>query len=157
MKPHNPIILEKLKDLIFPDLDFSALEVEQESKGYSACSFAVNQKTVAFRLSKITPKKVGQFVAIWKRSAEGITQPFEETDKLDYIIVASETENRFGAFIFPKSVLIANKIISVNGVGGKRGMRVYPTWDIANNPQAKKTQIWQSQYFMEQPMLNYFL
>jgi hypothetical protein len=39
-------------------------------------------------------------------------------------------------------------IISSNGKEGKRGIRVYPPWDIATNRQAIKTQNWQTNYFM---------
>ncbi|WP_017257459.1 MepB family protein [Pedobacter arcticus] len=152
----KPNVLEKLKNSIFIDVDFSGLKVNNESKEYSACCFKIKEQTIEFRTSKITPKKVGQFVAIWKRNAEGITQPFDEKDNFDYFIIACETEKRFGAFVFPKSVLVEKKIIAINGFGGKRGIRVYPTWDVANNPQSKKTQAWQCQYFMEQPSPNYF-
>lgn len=152
----KPIVLEKLRNMIFADLNFSALTVYNESKEYSACAFKIKEQTIEFRASKITPKKVGQFVAIWKRDAEGITQPFDEKDSFNYFIIACETEDRFGAFVFPKSVLIENKIISINGCGGKRGIRVYPTWDTAVNPQSKKTQAWQRQYFIEEPSPNYF-
>jgi hypothetical protein len=34
---------------------------------------------------------------------------------------------------------------------GKRAIRVYPPWDQANNVQAKKTQKWQLDYFLEIP------
>ncbi|MFN7093990.1 MAG: MepB family protein, partial [Burkholderiales bacterium] len=40
-------------------------------------------------------------------------------------------------------------IISKNAQGGKRAIRVYPPWDKPTNPQAKRTQAWQSQFFLE--------
>ena len=42
-------------------------------------------------------------------------------------------------------------IFSKNGKGGKRGIRVYPSWDKAVNAQAQKTQQWQLNYFLEIP------
>ena len=39
-------------------------------------------------------------------------------------------------------------IISKNGENGKRGIRVYPPWDIVTNKQAEKTQSWQHKYFV---------
>jgi len=45
-------------------------------------------------------------------------------------------------------VLADKEIITRNGKEGKRGIRVYPPWDIATNKQAEKTQNWQSNYFL---------
>jgi hypothetical protein len=53
-----------------------------------------------------------------------------------------------GQFIFPKTVLANKGIISKNGISGKRGIRVYPPWDVPNNKQAEKTQRWQLNYFL---------
>ena len=39
-------------------------------------------------------------------------------------------------------------IITRNGKEGKRGIRVYPPWDIPTNKQAEKTKIWQAKYFL---------
>lgn len=142
-----PIALQKFKDLFSLDSLISNVTVHGESKEYAASHFLLNNKRVEFRLAKITPKKVGAFVTIWKRDKFGITRPFCETDKIDYIIVVCETEDIFGVFVFPKSVLLEKKIITANGVDGKRGIRVYPTWDIPNNPQSRKTQEWQIEYF----------
>jgi hypothetical protein len=47
-----------------------------------------------------------------------------------------------------KSVLVHKGIISQNGKGGKRGIRVYPPWDNVMNKQAEKTQSWQTKYFV---------
>lgn len=142
-----PVALKKFLDSFFSDVEISDFSCHTESKEYSACRFKLNDEIIEFRSSKITLKKTGAFVTIWKRTNEGITEPFDNSDDFDMIIVACEHETKFGAFIFPKSVLLAHKIISINGVGGKRGVRVYPSWDVALNPQAKKTQIWQQQYF----------
>jgi hypothetical protein len=39
-------------------------------------------------------------------------------------------------------------IITRNGKEGKRGIRVYPPWDITTNKQVIKTQSWQTKYFL---------
>jgi hypothetical protein len=44
--------------------------------------------------------------------------------------------------------LVDQGIITNNGKEGKRGIRVYPPWDIAPNRQAMKTQSWQLKYFI---------
>ncbi len=105
-----------------------------------------NAKTLIFK-AKITPKKVGQFVCVWKRGADGTTQPYSLEDQLETMEIEVEKEDKQGKFVFPKAVLVEQGIISVQGKGGKRGMRVYPPWDIADNAQAKKTQSWQLKYF----------
>ena len=108
----------------------------------------LNGKTIEQRISKITPTKTGQFVTIWKRNKVGITEPFENSDNFDFVIIIARNEDNLWQFIFPKSVLADNGIITRNGKIGKRGIRIYPPWDIATNKQAMKTQSWQMKYFL---------
>lgn len=128
--------------------NFSELNVENESKEYGACAFRLNGLKIHFRISKITPAKTGQFVTIWKRNKDGVTQPFSLTDEIDFVIISSQNEYDFGQFIFPKSLLLSKGIITGNGKEGKRGIRVYPPWDKVSNKQAEKTQLWQTKYFL---------
>ena len=128
--------------------DFDELIAEDESQEYGACTFRLNKLKIKFRVSKITPTKTGQFVTIWKRNKEGITQPFDLIDEIDFVIISSQNGDNFGQFIFPKSVLLDKGIMTGNGKKGKRGIRVYPPWDIATNKQASKTQSWQTKYFL---------
>jgi len=97
----------------------------------------------------MTPTKTGQFVTIWKRDKKGITCPFNCTDNIDVVIIASRMEDRIGLFVFPQSVLLAKGIMTGNNKQGKRGIRVYPPWDKPTNMQAAKTQSRQVEYFME--------
>ena len=120
-----------------------------ESANYAACSFELNIYKIQFRVANITPTKIGQFVAIWKRNNEGITAPFDVADSLDFMIISVRDSENFGQFIFPKSVLVVKGIISQNEKGGKRGIRVYAPWDKPENKQAIKTQAWQINYFVE--------
>jgi len=120
-----------------------------ESTNYGACSFELNNYKIQLRVANITPTKIGQFVAIWKRNNQGITAPFDVADSLDFMIVSVRDSENFGQFIFPKSVLVAKGIISQNEKGGKRGVRVYAPWDKPINKQAIKTQAWQVNYFVE--------
>ena len=100
-------------------------------------------------MEKITPIKIGQFVTIWKRNGKGKTQPFDISDNIDLYLISVRQQNRIGLFIFPKSVLHNNKILSSKTSDGKRGIRVYPGWDLTTNKQAEKTQQWQTKYFLE--------
>ena len=142
--------LNVVKELVYDKCGFDLSNLNQniESSEYGACTFELNGKRVQQRISKITPTKTGQFVTIWKRNKNGITEPFDILDDIDFIIITSKSGDNFGQFIFPKSVLADNGIIKRNGKEGKRGIRVYPPWDIATNKQAEKTQSWQTKYFL---------
>ena len=144
---HSDLLI--FKKLVYDKFNFDlvGLNIEDESQEYGACSYKINGKAVQFRVSKITPKKVGQFVTIWKRNEQGITQPFKETDQIDFIVISSRNGDNFGQFIFPKSVLVDKEIITRKNKEGKRGIRVYPPWDKPINKQAIKTQSWQIRFF----------
>lgn len=129
------------------NFEFSNLVNDSESEEYQACLFKLNSFQIIHRLSKITPTKIGQFVTIWKRNTKGITVPFDFSDDFDFIIITSKSGENLGQFVFPKSVLLEKGIISNNNTSGKRGIRVYPTWDIPTSKQAEKTQNWQIKYF----------
>ncbi len=118
-----------------------------ESAEYGACEFDLNYERIHFRVAKITPTKIGQFVTCWKRDDDGITAPYDSSDTFASFIIYTKTQMQQGVFIFPKEALLKHDILSDNGKGGKRGFRVYPVWDRAENAQAKKTQAWQIKYF----------
>ncbi len=71
---------------------------------------------------------------------------------MDFFVISTRDNDYFGQFVFPKSVLLEKNIFSTNGKGGKRGIRVYPSWDKTMNQQAQKTQKWQLKYFLEIPI-----
>lgn len=131
------------------NFNISNFQFESESKEYEACRFELNELKIISRNAKITPKKIGQFVTFWKRNRDGIIEPFDLADEIDFYIVNVWSENKFGQFVFPKLVLIDNGIISTEKKEGKRGFRVYPSWDLAQNKQALRTQKWQLNYFYE--------
>lgn len=125
--------------------------IEAESQEYSAYKFSLNNLKIRFRVAKITPKKVGQFVTLWKRIGSGSIQPFDIEDLFDLVVISVRTSEHFGQFVFPKKVLHEKGIISKGTQEGKRAIRVYPPWDITVNKQAIKTQKWQLPYFFEIP------
>ena len=142
--------LKVVKELVYDKCGFSLtnLKLNSESVEYGACSFELDGHRVEHRTSKITPTKTGQFVTIWKRNKNGVTEPFDILDDIDFVVIISKSRNNIGQFIFPKSVLADKGIISKNGKDGKRGIRVYPSWDTVTNKQAEKTQSWQIKYFV---------
>jgi len=122
---------------------------EEESADYAAYTFELNGLSVKYRIAKITPTKIGQFVTLWKRIGNGPIQPFDSTDQIDLFVISTRDGNRFGQFVFSKIILQEKGIISTGQKEGKRAIRVYPPWDITISKQAQKTQQWQLGYFME--------
>lgn len=137
-------------ELVYNSSDFkiSELVFSKESSEYSACQFQLNSTKTLFRVAKITPTKVGQFVTLWKRQKGAPIQPYDIQDDIDVFVVSVRKDDNFGQFIFPKAVLLKHGVLSANGKGGKRAIRVYPPWDITMNKQAQKTQAWQQAYFL---------
>ncbi len=145
--------LMNLKHRVYDVFGFECSQpvMEPESSEYAAYTFNVNGFSVRFRDAKITPTKIGQFVTMWKRLGNGPIQPYDFSDAVDFFIINTRKDDRVGQFIFPKSVLVQRDVFSMNGLGGKRAIRVYPPWDVTINSQAKKTQKWQLEFFLEIP------
>lgn len=122
---------------------------EAESAEYGACMFEMHHRRIKFRVGKITPTKIGQFVTLWKRIGDGVILPHDLADPVDLFVVSVRHAERFGQFVFPKATLFEKGILSKEGKGGKRAMRIYPSWDKTDNRQATKTQAWQLEYFFE--------
>ena len=149
-----PSTLLETKTLIFDSCGFELTNpiLEKESADYGAYQFELNALKILFRVAKTTPTKVGQFVTLWKRIAKGPIQPFDLSDNIDFFIINTQSGDHFGQFIFPKSVLSQQGILTTDLKEGKRAIRVYPPWDITGNKQAQKTQKWQLDYFLEIPL-----
>ena len=130
-------------------IELENVETEKESQEYFAHNFELNKQKVKFRMAKITPTKTGQFVTIWKRNENGITEPHNVDDEFEFYLIATRQSERFGVFIFDKTVLSENRILTSKKGEGKRGIRVYPNWNVTTNKQAQKTQNWQTKYFVE--------
>lgn len=143
--------LQLIDELVFKPCNFSLKHIkpESESQQYAAHTFQLNKYQILFRKAKITPTKTGQFVTLWKRNEKKITEPFNLTDEFDFYLIAAKTPTNFGIFIFPKKVLHEYKILSDQTTDGKRGIRVYPTWDETISKQAQKTQVWQTEYLLD--------
>lgn len=102
---------------------------------------------IKYRIAHVTPKKAGVFVALWKRSAAGGTEPFSVSDPFDYYWIAAPR----GFFCFPKRVLAEQGILAGDARNGKRGFRLYPPGTETANPQARRSQQWQAPWFIEAP------
>ncbi|MGW8985936.1 MepB family protein [Streptomyces parvus] len=122
---------------------------EPESADYAAHRFTLDGQSVAFRVARTTPTKAGQFVTVWQRSAEGPIRPFDADDGVDLFVISARDDGRLGQFVFPRDVLCERGIVSRSGVGGKRGFRVYPPGAVTTSRQARGTQAWQVEFFLD--------
>jgi hypothetical protein len=141
------------RDLVYNRNEFecSQPQMEPESSEYGGYVFELNGLSIRFRVAKITPTKIGQFVTLWKRIGKGPIQPYDLADPVDFFVISTRKDNYFGQFVFPKKILRDQDIISKMNKGGKRAIRVYPSWDKPTSKQAQKTQAWQLKYFLEIP------
>ncbi|MFJ5958296.1 MepB family protein [Paenarthrobacter sp. NPDC092416] len=128
---------------------YSAVTPEADNSEYGAAAARTGQSLVRFRVGKLTPTKVGLFVAVWRRAVDGSTEPFPAEDDTETLVIIVSEGSRLGHFVFPKSALVTHGIVSVDGRGGKRGFRVYPPWSATANRQAKQSQQWQCEYFVD--------
>ncbi len=143
--------LIKIKQEVYDkcDLEMVGFKAAMESQEYDACQFELSGRTIISRSAKITPKKVGQFVTFWKRNIKGVIEPFNEADQFDFYVVNVRKAEKLGQFVFPKAILVKKGMLSSAHNEGKRGFRVYPSWDITTNKQAERTQQWQLPFFYE--------
>lgn len=145
------------KDLVYIEgvlLETSGMRIsnvleEEEAKEYYGCTFQLGSFRIKYRKAKITPKKIGQFVALWKRNANGKTEPYHEDDNFDFYVIETEYENSRGWFFFSKAVLFKRRILTSGELEGKRGFRVYPLWDVPASKQAITTKKWQIECFID--------
>lgn len=140
-----------LQNTIFSPLHLNILQIQPDSEceEYLGYNFQAGQFHIKFRKAKITPKKTGQFVTLWKRNPETQeTEPFDSEDHFDFCIILTELNAQLGLFLFPKNILCEKHIVTTSSKLGKRGFRIYPDWDIPANKQAEKTQDWQTLFFI---------
>ena len=144
-------LLQVLNQTVFGPcgLDLAQITEEPESQEYAACRCTLQGQRMVSRSAKITPKKAGQFVTFWQRSAGGPIEPLHTEGPFDFFMVQVQQAGRLGQFIFPKAVLVAKGIISTPTKEGKRAFRVYSPWDQPTSKQAQRTQQWQRPYFVE--------
>ncbi len=143
--------LELIRHTVFSrlGLEITDLNKDAECEEYSGFNFKLGQFSIKFRKAKITPKKTGQFVTLWKRNPQTKeTEPFASDDTFDFFIIFAEDKNQQGFFFFSKNTLVQHKILTTSSQTGKRGFRVYAAWDIPGNRQAEKTGIWQNKSFI---------
>jgi hypothetical protein len=121
---------------------------EPESAEYAAHTLTLGGRPAVFRAAKTTPTKAGQFVTLWQRSAEGPIRPFDTHDGVALFAIQAGTGAGLGQFVFPRDELVRRGVVSIDGKGGKRAMRVYPPDVATTSAQARRTQEWQCRHFL---------
>ena len=146
--------LKMINNIIYKPNQFTikSIHEERQNSDYAAGTFELATKratkTIRFRVAKITPNKIGQFVTFWEKDTNGINQSYEYNEAPDLLIITVFKDNdTFGQFLFPKDVLLNKNILRSETTKGKMGIRVYPSWDKPANKTAIKTQEWQLRYF----------
>lgn len=61
--------IQNLNNIIYKpnNLIITNLKEEKQNAEYAGCIFHLNNKTIRFRKSKITPNKIGQFVSFGRK------------------------------------------------------------------------------------------
>lgn len=150
MNKFNDVIVN-LNNIIYKpnELIITNLKEEQQNAEYAGCLFYLNYKSIRFRISKITPNKIGQFVSFWEKDDNMQNQAFSYDAAPDLLVITCIDDNKLGQFIFPKEIILKEKILKTQSQKGKMAMRIYPLWDTPVSNQAKKSQMWQLQYFVD--------
>ena len=138
--------LSQLEALFLKSNQLHILKIEQDLTciDYLGHDFKIGAASVKFRKAKLTPKKNGLFVTLWKRNAKGITTPFNIEDNFDFYLLFAEEAGQRGFYLFPKGALAKHKILTHNDNEGKRGFRIYPSWCVPKSKQAEQTKRWQN-------------
>ncbi|WP_142325850.1 MepB family protein [Bacillus cereus] len=136
------------------NLMITNLKEEKQNAEYAGCLFHLNNKTIRFRKSKVTPNKIGQFVSFWEKDENMRNRAFSYEAAPDLLVITCTADNKLGQFIFPKEILLKEKILRTQSQTGKMAMRIYPVWDTTVSNQAKRSQTWQLHYFVDLSDIN---
>lgn len=130
------------------NLTIKNIQEETQNSDYGAGIFQLNSKSIRFRVAKITPTKIGQFVSFWEKDEANKNQAFTYDNAADLLVINTFNDNGdFGQFVFPKEILLQQNILRTSSTKGKMAIRVYPRWDTPTSKQAIATQKWQLPYF----------
>lgn len=121
---------------------------ETQQSDYEAGVVDLGGERWRIRTARITPKKPGAFVAVWRRDERGETTPFAAKDAASGLMVFAREGERFGAFRFTRADLVRLGVTSSDEQPGKRGFRVYPSWNTGLNASAARTQRAQASAFL---------
>ena len=143
--------IKQINSLLFEPsgLALTNIEVDLNNEEYGGRKFKINTHKIIFRVAHTSPNRKGQTVSIWRRDNNGLLVPFNFADDFNFFIMAIKEKENFGIFIFPKLILILNKIITNKTVKGRRSMWLYPTWQKVTLYKSLKIQEWQEDFFID--------
>lgn len=98
---------------------------EKQNSDYGAGIFQLNSKSIRFRVAKITPNKIGQFVAFWEKDNRNKNQPFSYNQSPDLLVINTFADKKIGQFIFPKDILVKKGILKTDGQCGKMAVDLF--------------------------------
>lgn len=139
------IEVEKLLNYIGNNV--SVICEEQQNKDYGGCVARVDTKMHRVRIAKRTPKKTGQFVAIWEKDSLYCNSAFSSEEAPDFLTIFCIQDEMQGVFVFPREVMEEKGIYRTASKKGKMAFRLYPPWDHPTGLQAVQTQKWQAKFF----------
>ena len=104
-------IIQNLNNIVYKpnNLMITNLKEEKQNAEYAGCLFHLNNKTIRFRKSKVTPNKTGQFVSFGRKMK--ICEIERSLIKVapDLLVITCIADNKLGQFIFPKEILLKEK------------------------------------------------
>lgn len=97
--------LAYINELLYEPNNLTIKDIHEETQNsdYGAGLFQLNSKSVRFRVAKITPNKIGQFVSFWEKDETNKNQAFSYDNATDLLVINTFNDNGdFGQFVFPK-------------------------------------------------------
>ena len=86
------------------NLNVKFAEEERQNYKYGAGKFEVSGRTVRFRVAHITPTKIGQFVAMWKKDKTNKNQAFSVEGAPDLLVIMTiKNKTEWGSIYFSKT------------------------------------------------------
>ncbi|QRY61852.1 MepB family protein [Gordonia sp. PDNC005] len=131
--------------------DDVTLTPDETNLDYAGRIARIGAEVWRVRTARITPTKPGAFVSVWRRAADGGTEPFPADEAVAGLIVFVDDGEHHGVFRFTADHLVRLGVTSGARSSGKRGFRVYPPWVGDLNPQASRTQRAQAHAFIPRP------
>ena len=125
-----------------------SVEPEEQNSDYESGVATIDGHRWRVRTARVTQAKPGAFVAVWRRSEVGGTEPFPADDDVAGLLVFVAAGEPRGVFRFTPEHLAALGITHSHAHPGKRGFRVYPPWCTNLNAQATRTQTAQARAFV---------
>ena len=114
------IIIQNLNNIVYKpnNLMITNLKEEKQNAEYAGCLFHLNNKTIRFRKSKVTPNKIGQFV-FWEKDENMRNRAFSYEAAPDLLVITCIADNKLGNLFFLKRFFLKKNIENTKVKQGK--------------------------------------